>query len=567
MFSLVKSKVVIYKSNIYKIRTQRIGGVVSLQESSRIALDQCIIYEINSYQGALANVDVDSNFTMRNCYVENSQSVIGTLLYVSNGFQSYIYIKDSQFFNISCSDSFLFFLQYGTFIMKNCEFAYSENLILVLGAKLFVSQININNSLCQSKGCILSSFDQAYTVFDGFSVSNIKGVGAIYSHSSTFYLENSNFSNIVSESDGTLLYSDLSTIFIVNSSFSNFKYDLIYLIRSDISINKSLFDNILQNAYLEHSLINSIMCRSFEIIGTVFTNIASLSNGTCIKIDSLSNSSSYIIRNSSFRNNTSKESGGAIFHLNSRGIIEKCVFGRNNAKIGGAFLEICSSLSCYVILLNNDFKNNKASIEGGAIKWYYTPPRNIPQNTFENNTAQIYGDNVADRPSRFCVLLYNRSNNTIVDLDFRDNFSIFNQGILIYGQRSATVLKKIEVMFLDFGGKIYKTQKMLMMKVDLINDFDGYENADWLKSLKLKYKNEHSDHINETFLYGTLNTINDQKTNSFIFDQIYTVGGRNSIVFLRFIASFVSFNINNLQSKQPLFFLINTYLIRQLDSQ
>lgn len=516
-----------------------------------------MISEINSYQGALANVDVDSNFTLQNCYVENSQSVIGTLLYVSNGLQSYIYIIDSQFYNISCSESSIFFLQNGVFIMKNCQFAYSENLILVLGAKLFVSQTNISNFVCLSRGCILSSFDQAFTVFDGFSAFNITGVGAIYSHTSTLYLENSDFSTMVSESYGTLLYSDLSSIFILNSSFSNFKYDLIYLKRSDISINKSLFDNVLQTAYLEHSLINSVMCRSFVIFGTVFTNIASLSNGTCIKIDSLSSSSSYIIRNSSFRNNTSKEAGGAIFHLNSHGIIEKCVFGRNNAKIGGAFLEICSSMSCYVTLLNNDFKNNKASIEGGAIKWYHTPPKNIPQNTFENNSAQIYGDNVADRPTRFCVLLYNRSNDNLVELDFRYNFNKFNQGIMIHGQRSGEALQKMEIIFLDFGGKIYKTQKMFMMKVDLITDFNGYENADWLKSLKVKYKNEHSDHSNETFVYGTLNTINDQESNSFIFDKINVVGGPNSIVFLRFIASFVIFNIENLPSKLIFIFFLN----------
>ena len=48
-------------------------------------------------------------------------------------------------------------------------------------------------------------------------------------------------------------------------------------------------------------------------------------------------------------------------------------------------------------------------------------------------------------------------------------------------------MQKMEIIFLDYGGKIYETHEMFMMKVDLITDLNGYENADWLKSLKIKY--------------------------------------------------------------------------------
>lgn len=58
-------------------------------------------------------------------------------------------------------------------------------------------------------------------------------------------------------------------------------------------------------------------------------------------------------------------------------------------------------------IFNNSFLNNKAFIEGGAIKWNDEMPI-LLNNYFSNNSA-IYGENIASFPIRIIAKLYNSS--------------------------------------------------------------------------------------------------------------------------------------------------------------
>lgn len=57
---------------------------------------------------------------------------------------------------------------------------------------------------------------------------------------------------------------------------------------------------------------------------------------------------------------------------------------------------------------SNNFLNNKALSEGGAIKWNDERPYFF-NNSFENNSA-IYGENIASFPIRMILNFYNKSN-------------------------------------------------------------------------------------------------------------------------------------------------------------
>lgn len=51
-------------------------------------------------------------------------------------------------------------------------------------------------------------------------------------------------------------------------------------------------------------------------------------------------------------------------------------------------------------LLNSQFTKNLALVEGGAIKWNFYEPLMLedPSNTFINNSAGVYGNNIASVP-------------------------------------------------------------------------------------------------------------------------------------------------------------------------
>jgi hypothetical protein len=54
------------------------------------------------------------------------------------------------------------------------------------------------------------------------------------------------------------------------------------------------------------------------------------------------------------------------------------------------------SKPCNLLIQFSNFDSNVAQIEGGAIKWdFFEPLDLLSTNNFTNNTAQVYGNDIA----------------------------------------------------------------------------------------------------------------------------------------------------------------------------
>lgn len=104
---------------------------------------------------------------------------------------------------------------------------------------------------------------------------------------------------------------------------------------------------------------------------------------------------------------------------------------------------------------NNTFANNKAMIEGGAIKWNDEMPLFL-NNIFFNNSA-IYGENIASFPIRIIAKLYNSSDPNVTirfpqkdDILYPNNYSNTLQNI----SSGNTIPYILQFQILDVYGKI-----------------------------------------------------------------------------------------------------------------
>ena len=105
---------------------------------------------------------------------------------------------------------------------------------------------------------------------------------------------------------------------------------------------------------------------------------------------------------------------------------------------------------------NNTFSNNKAIIEGGAIKWNDEMPL-FSDNLFFNNSA-IYGENIASFPIRIIIKLYNSSDSNL-NITFPKNDEILWQNnlsnIFLQNISSGNIIPYIlQSQVLDVYGKI-----------------------------------------------------------------------------------------------------------------
>ena len=53
---------------------------------------------------------------------------------------------------------------------------------------------------------------------------------------------------------------------------------------------------------------------------------------------------------------------------------------------------------------NNSFTNNYADNSGGAVKWDDVEPFNVEDGFFKNNSAYLYGNNIASFASRIILI-------------------------------------------------------------------------------------------------------------------------------------------------------------------
>lgn len=125
----------------------------------------------------------------------------------------------------------------------------------------------------------------------------------------------------------------------------------------------------------------------------------------------------------------------------------------------------------------NNFINNKALHEGGAMKWNDEKPVFV-NNTFENNSA-IYGENIASFPIRMIFNFFNKSNfsrttylppnrNEILWNNTHSNISLSN---ISSGNSIPYVL---EFIVLDVYGKIVNLDEGFMNNIIINMIFNFY---------------------------------------------------------------------------------------------
>jgi len=164
-----------------------------------------------------------------------------------------------------------------------------------------------------------------------------------------------------------------------------------------------------------------------------------LSQGPNAKADSLS-SFSYSLSNNVFVGNWATYEGGAVYLMGPQHLImEGNVFRDNWAgqdiggvqeAYGGAVYYSCAGLQkdCGVAMLGNTFVDNRSRRSGGAVQWTDLEPVYIidETNVFTNNTATIYGNDIASFPQM------------IIQLDFESRRLLQETSATLDSQRSGS---------------------------------------------------------------------------------------------------------------------------------
>jgi len=539
VFLLTKAILLMINSTVFNATAGQAGGFLALKEGSTAYIYSMKVSNCFSEKGGFVEADMVSSVYIFDSEIEKCEADVGSLFFLSNGFNAEIVISNCFFSNNNGSESFQILSESFTVSIINVIFLGSSELLLLSNCFATISNVTVLNMTCslELSGCFGSFIDQSTAFISNIIIENLQtnSLGGIfyvyYSNLTCVSLESNQITN---EGLGSLLYSDISNIFINSSNFSYFKYDGLRLTNSNCTIQNTIFNNGESIYSLTASALFCFDCNNLIVINCSFLNIFSTQNGSCIYLSGSTQILQYEIINSIFKNNTSLISGGALYHNKlAIGIVSNSSFEFQSAKIGGVLVFDCSNIEnmqCTLNLYFNKFSNNYASYEGGVLKWNYIAPQNISSNTFVNNSANVYGDIIANIPIRYGLNVY-QNNETIIN--YFQNNSFLKNGLILNGSNSGDVLSyQIELFLLDSYNKLYTGSNDLSMKVDLfvpVNETSNYF---------LEDQNQNITKNNLSYLFGTT-TINIQN-DSFYFDKISIVSTPNSTAFLRFYTSSIN---------------------------
>ncbi len=144
-----------------------------------------------------------------------------------------------------------------------------------------------------------------------------------------------------------------------------------------------------------NSIVFDVSAADLSIANGTFVGIFSSYSSPIIYIENdpqATEKHSLNLTRSNFYNNVANESAGVLLAVNTNVTIDRCVFDNNTALLkdaGAIFLDCQDSIStlCTYNISNSVFKNNKAGVNGGAIKYTFYPPNIQRNNTFTGNMA------------------------------------------------------------------------------------------------------------------------------------------------------------------------------------
>lgn len=336
-------------------------------------------------------------------------------------------IEYCYFFNNSASTTMID-ISHSILILKNNVFESNFNSpILSLESNLTVYNLTMMNIVCDSLllGCGISLKSNSYANIDSLDTHNIisqkVNPGLIYSEDSILILNSSFCDNMTSNGRGSCIYSSRSNLTLLSNHFNSAFTTCLYFYQSLISI---------QNISITNGFFSAIdfdACPLINISGSYFANNKGNLEGGVLYINckDYHNNEIYTINNCIFRNNSVNINGGAIFIFDGNVLISNSFFIKNTAKYGGAIFFKTSSFEIDLLINSSNFTENRALIEGGAIKSNLNSPK-IASDVFCSNNYAYYGENFASFPIRmdFSVFILNSTANG--NLKNINSFSLIN---------------------------------------------------------------------------------------------------------------------------------------------
>ena len=347
-----------------------------------------------------------------------------------------------------------------------------------------------------------------------------------------FSLDNSSFNALKLSTTGYFIYSLQSNVQITLCSFIK-NANILYFKSNNISIANSSFSNVPMASSIGSSIITFQLNSYISLICIIFQNFLTLQSPIEI------NNPLYMayIFNSSFLNNTAKASfGGVLSIYKTKLYIDSCLFAYNIAVRGGCIFLSCAYIDkglCNFTLIGNNFMENSAIIDGGAIKYQYVAPITI-NNSFQGNKA-VYGP---DRSSYFCRLgLQINANNMSVFNSFKENKTnlivldkIFSKTQIIYEIRLIPLDDYNQIIYEKINDKVY---------VDVLDSIN-FDNRPNINKILIEQDKNNSFYCgyNKGIEYsGVLSQIQQQDF-SFLFAGFQIISCPTSMIFLKFYSNF-----------------------------
>ncbi|CDW79375.1 UNKNOWN [Stylonychia lemnae] len=317
---------------------------------------------------------------------------------------SYFQIKESQFLNNFANDSSSVIQALGTsttnyLILQNS--LISNNIAALNTFSIQYSILKVINCRFQEN----YAFSSSKNIFVGFSTLIIENsfftqALKVYNLSTGFLERKTQIEQVQTDlTSGSFIQCLLKvhlnisgTIFNGGTSASG---GAIY-----ISGEKTISDQVVYSG----GAIGCLDCYGFKLKSSLIQNLRSELGG-CISLIQTRNSRKkyqYLIQNSTLQNCKSTLYEGGALSINNVELmsIENCLFKNNySPTYGGAIYfscDISSSNTCELKINNKTrFEYNKVGISGGSIFWEdIEPVFNFNDIVFNNNSAQIYGDNI-----------------------------------------------------------------------------------------------------------------------------------------------------------------------------
>ena len=367
--------------------------VTNSKISRQSGLNGGCIHATQNSDAGIANTTIDS------MEVDEKGAVVFAL-------DSTIHISESTISNVEANQGAALFISYGSELELNMSsfsnlHAHTNGGILFLTANGQIHDTTFVNCTSISSGAGIFS-DEGHVSIDNISMSdmNAKSGAAIYAiNDADLDISNSQFLKCNVSSEGLIDLQNNSNLTMHTSIVDDYVGSAIVGDHADIELHDVRIQNGI--SLQDTQSVDCTQCYGFLVKESRFFNNTSTEGGAISAKTVAGNPilSRFVVESSQFINNTAG-AAGAIYVSNHNMEIRHCDFESNKATDaeGGSLKLVCPDHSyCEYDVHDNNFTNNVAKIEGGAIKWDDVQPYNLTKNTYHENSAK-YGGHIASFP-------------------------------------------------------------------------------------------------------------------------------------------------------------------------